>query len=238
MSEHDENATAEVEDSVDENNQTRDAAEAADEASTNEAADESGAAFDDRETLVAHVAAEDEALAQRVEEWLEEFEAATDERIDRLEEQLKRAQADFQNYKKRAKKRQNQLEDRATEDLVTQLLDVRDNLLRALDTEDGDVEALREGVELTLREFDHVLEGEQVAEIAPDPGSEVDPQRHEVLMRVESGQPEGTVADVYQPGYEMAGEVRQGAQVTVSDGGSESGETSGANSGFEFDDAE
>jgi molecular chaperone GrpE len=150
---------------------------------------------------------------------IEELEAELDEReerIDELESRLKRTQADFQNYKKRAKKRQEQLENRATEDLVTRLLDVRDNLVRALD-QDEDA-AIRDGVDATLREFDRVLDDEAVSEVAPEPGSEVDPQRHEVMLRVESEQPEDSVAEVYTPGYEMAGKVLRPAQVTVSDG--------------------
>ncbi|MCL7416426.1 MAG: nucleotide exchange factor GrpE [Halalkalicoccus sp.] len=152
---------------------------------------------------------------------IEELEADLDEReerIDELESRLKRTQADFQNYKKRAKKRQEQLEDRATEDLVTRLLDVRDNLSRAVEEESGDADSLREGVEMTLSEFDRVLEGEDVSRVSPEPGAEVDPQRHEVMMRVESDQPEDSVAEVYTPGYEMAGKVLRPAQVTVSDG--------------------
>jgi molecular chaperone GrpE len=41
------------------------------------------------------------------------------------------------------------------------------------------------------------------------------------MMRVASDQPEGTVADVYQPGYEMAEKVIREAQVTVSTGDEE-----------------
>ena len=54
--------------------------------------------------------------------------------------------------------------------------------------------------------------------IAPDPGDEVDPQRHEVLMRVASDQPADAVAEVHRPGYEMGGKVIRTAQVLVSDG--------------------
>ena len=53
--------------------------------------------------------------------------------------------------------------------------------------------------------------------IDPEPGQAVDPERHEVMMRVESEQPEGTIADVYKQGYEMAEKVIEAAQVTVSD---------------------
>lgn len=141
-----------------------------------------------------------------------------EDRIDELESRLKRTQADFQNYKKRAKKRQEQMEKHATEELVERLLDVRDNLKRAIEEESDDVEALREGVKMTLSEFDRVLDAEDVREIEPDPGSEADPQRHEVMLRVESDQPKGTIDEVYTPGYEMGEKVLRPAQVTVSDG--------------------
>ncbi len=148
------------------------------------------------------------------DEQLEEYQ----EQVKDLKSRLKRKQADFQNYKKRAKKRQDQIKDRATEDLVTRLVDVRDNLKRALEDESSDVESLREGLEMTMREFDRVLEDENVSEIDPEPGTETDPQRHEVMMNVDSDQPEGTIADVYTPGYEMGDKVIQNAQVTVSNG--------------------
>lgn len=176
----------------------------------------------------------DEELAELVEAHVGQLEAerndlqeqleTMEEHLDERTSQLKRAQADFQNYKKRAKKRQQQLRERATEDLVTRLLDVRDNLKRALSAEANDAESLREGIEMTLREFDHVLEGENVSEIDPEPGTDVDPQRHEVMMRVEDEQPEDTVAAVYRPGYEMGGKVIQAAQVTVSDGSGNGGD--------------
>ena len=153
----------------------------------------------------------------RVEELEAELDAR-EARIDELESRLRRAQADFQNYKKRQKKRQEQRAASATEDLVERLLDVRDNLKRALEAEYDDVGALREGVQMTLSEFDRVLDAENVAEIEPDPGTGVDPQRHEVLVRVESELPEGTIAEVYQPGYELGEKVLRAAQVTVSDG--------------------
>ncbi|SDQ91459.1 nucleotide exchange factor GrpE [Natronobacterium texcoconense] len=159
--------------------------------------------------LEAHRQAVDERDAQ-----LEEYE----EEIEDLKSRLKRKQADFQNYKKRAKKRQEQIKDRATEDLVERLVDVRDNLKRALEEESGDADSLRDGVEMTLREFDRILEDENVTEIDPEPGEEIDPQRHEVMMNVDSDQPEGTIADVYTAGYEMGDKVIQNAQVTVSNG--------------------
>jgi molecular chaperone GrpE len=144
-------------------------------------------------------------------------EAPTDaERIAELETQLARKQADFENFKKRLNRRRAEERERATEDLVTRLLGVRDDLARALDQE-GDAD-IRGGVDSTLTEFDRVLEDEGVDEIVPDPGTEVDPSRHEVMLRVDSDEPEDRIAEVFRLGYEMGGKVLRPAQVTVSDG--------------------
>jgi molecular chaperone GrpE len=138
------------------------------------------------------------------------------ERADELESRLRRKQADFQNYKKRQKERIAEERERATEDLVERLLDVRDNLARALDTdEDADI---RGGIESTLAQFDRELDRENVERIEPAPGDAIDPVRHEVLATVPSGESEDSIADVHRPGYEMAGKVLRPAQVTVSDG--------------------
>jgi len=160
-----------------------------------------------------------EARAESLEGNLDDAESE----VADLTERLQAKQAEFKNYKQRAKRKQDDIRERATEDLVERLLDVRDNLGRALD-QDGDGEGIREGVELTRKEFDRVLEGEGVSEIRPEVGDDVDATRHEVMMRVDSDRPEGAVEDVYRPGYEMGGKVLRTAQVTVSDGSGENGD--------------
>jgi len=152
-------------------------------------------------------------LVERVET-LETEVAEKDEEIEELTEKLSRARADFKNYKKRTKKQQEEMKARATEDLVGELIDVRDNLVRALD-QDDDAD-IRPGVESTLESFDRALEDENVAFISPAAGEDVDPERHEVMQRVDSDQPDGTIADVYQQGYEMGGKILRPARVTVS----------------------
>lgn len=162
-----------------------------------------------------------EELAGEVSDLHERAAAAEDraaehaDEIEDLESKLKRTQADFQNYKKRAEERRVEREERATEDLVSRLLDVRDNLSRALTQEEGT--DIRSGIESTLEEFDRVLAEENVSPIDPEPGSVVDPQRHEVMLQVDSDQPTDTVAEVYRPGYEMGEKVLRPAQITVSE---------------------
>ena len=160
------------------------------------------------------IARELSALRTRTDSLESQVEQQDDD-IEELESKLKRKQAEFQNYKKRMDKRREQEQQRATEDLVTRLLDVRDNLERALEQdEDTDI---RGGVESTLRQLDDVLDVENVEVIDPEPGGDVDPTQHQVLARVDSDQPGGAIADVHRPGYEMADKVLREAQVTVSE---------------------
>ncbi len=195
-------------------------------AETSEAdVDEEFAGDDSDESLVERVAESDPesvahelaALRTRVEGLEDQLEAREAE-LDDVTEKLKHKQADFQNYKKRMEKRREQEKRRATEDLVERLVDVRDNLVRALEQEAADTDDIRSGIETTLSQFDRILTEENVDVVDPEPGEEVDPHTHEVLMRVDSDQPEGTVDDVHRPGYVMAEKVIQTAQVTVSDG--------------------
>ncbi|SEH59801.1 molecular chaperone GrpE [Halopenitus malekzadehii] len=158
-----------------------------------------------------------EAVAD-LEARVEELEAETDEQaaeIKDLTDRLKRKQADFQNYKQRAKRKQESIKERAAEDLIERILPVRDNLQRALEQEEG--ADIRPGVESTLEEFDRVLADEDVEPIEPEPGTDVDPTRHQVMLRVDSDQPAGTIAEVFQPGYELGESVIREAQVTVSE---------------------
>jgi molecular chaperone GrpE len=169
------------------------------------------------------------AAEERIED-LEDRLAQRDEEIEDLEARLKRKQADFQNYKKRAEKKRERIQARATEDLVERLLGVRDDLKRGIEEDHPDVESLRGGVEMVLRNFDRVLEDENVSELAPEPGEAVDPERHEVMMRVDSDQPEDTVAEVFSPGYEMGEKVIRPAKVTVSTGPAEEDDDAGSES--------
>jgi len=159
------------------------------------------------------IARELAALRSQTETLESEVEELESEAAE-LEDKLKRKQAEFQNYKKRMDKRREEEKQRATEDLVSRILDVRDNLERALEQdEDTDI---RGGVESTLRQLDDVLEAENVDVIDPEPGEDVDPSVHQVLANVESDEEPGAIADVHRPGYEMAEKVLREAQVTVS----------------------
>ena len=195
------------------------------EATGEESSGGSADAGDDSEALAAAVAEHDEALAREVAaleaELAETREALRerDEEVEELTSKLARVKADFSNYKERAKRKQDEIRERASEALVERIAPVRNDLLRALDQDEGS--DLRPGVESTLEKFDDVLAEEGVAAIDPEPGEEVDPARHQVMLRVDSDRPEGAIHEVYEPGYEMGDRVLSEAKVTVSTGGEE-----------------
>lgn len=177
-----------------------DAADAT-EASAEAAAGDEGADDEGEEVPDDRVAALEEELAER------------DERIEELEGRLKRVQADFENYKKRAERKREEFAQYATVDLISELLGVRDDLERAIDT-DGEV---REGVELVVEELDTILEDEGVERVATE--GTTDPEEHEVMMQVDSDEhEEGAIVDVYEPGYRMGDRVIRPARVTVASG--------------------
>jgi len=193
------------------------------EGASGESADAGGDAGEvraDREALAAAVAEHDEALAREVAALEADLDETRDElleaegEVEELTSKLARVKADFSNYKQRAKRKQDEIRERASEALVERITPVRNDLLRALDQEEGS--DLRPGVESTVEKFDEVLADEGVEPIEPDPGEEVDPARHQVMLRVESDRPEGTVHEVYEPGYEMGDRVVSEAKVTVS----------------------
>ena len=177
----------------------------------------------DGDSLADAVAEHDESLAEEVAALEDELAETSDElleaqaEVDELTSKLARVRADFSNYKQRAKRKQEEIRERASEALVERIAPVRNDLLRALDQDEGS--DLRPGVESTLEKFDEVLAEEGVEPIEPEPGDEVDPARHQVMLRVDSEEPEGTVHEVYEPGYEMGDRVVSEAKVTVSDGG-------------------
>lgn len=152
-------------------------------------------------------------LAQRVEE-LERRLAEAEEKRDEYLNDLKRLAADFENYRKRAVRDQENLVARAHERLVKELLPVLDDLERALQAAAEHEEAkLEEGVRLVHRELRDVLVREGLVEIATD--GRFDPHVHEALLQQPSEAEEGSVIEVLQKGYRLGDRVLRPARVVV-----------------------
>jgi molecular chaperone GrpE len=128
----------------------------------------------------------------------------------------KRAQADFENYRKRAAKEAVAAGQRAKSGLVRELLPVVDNLERALASAQEGEKHLAEGVRLVHSELIAVLERNGVEQFDPK-GESFDPSFHEALStRSEEGAGSGMVLDVIEKGYRSNGTVLRPARVVVS----------------------
>ena len=148
-----------------------------------------------------------------LEERIALLESERDEAVDHL----KRVAADFDNYRKRAARDQENLVARAHERLVKELLPVLDNLERALEAGEQHEEAkLAEGVALVARELRSALEREGLLEIETD--GKFDPHVHEALLTQPSEAEEGSVIEVLQKGYRLGDRVLRPARVVISQG--------------------
>jgi len=157
----------------------------------------------------------------------QELEALRRER-DELKDALLRRRADFENYRKRVEREQQTAARDAAADIFRRLVDTVDNLERALAAKGGE-DALRQGVELTLRDLQAVLDAQGV--VAVDPlGERFDPLRHQALLHQPvEGFAEGTVAEVFRKGYTFKDRLLRPALVKVSSG--EGGESDGGETG-------
>ncbi|HEV8460138.1 MAG TPA: nucleotide exchange factor GrpE [Gaiellaceae bacterium] len=152
----------------------------------------------------------DEPL-QETEELVDPLADALKERDEYLDA-LQRLKAEFDNYRKRVARDQQELAARAHERLVKELVPVLDDLERAI-AHEGDIE---EGVKLVHRALSDALAKEGLTEIETD--GKFDPHTQEALLAQPSEAEEGTVIQVLQKGYTLGDRVLRPARVIISSG--------------------
>ncbi len=133
-------------------------------------------------------------------------------------DKMLRAQAELDNYRKRARRELEDERKYAEIGLLGDLLPVLDNITRAIDhaQKKADPAALIEGVKLVGQQLETVLKRHHCEPIEAD-GKHFDPAFHAAVMQQSSAdQPPGTVLNVVQPGYHLYDRVVRPAQVIVS----------------------
>jgi molecular chaperone GrpE len=140
-----------------------------------------------------------------------ELDTVTRERDEYLDA-LQRLKAEFDNYRKRVARDQQELAARAHERLIREVVPVLDDLERAL-AHEGDID---EGVRLIHRQLSDALAKEGLAEVETD--GKFDPHTQEALLSQPSDEEEGTVIQVLQKGYKLGDRVLRPARVVVSQG--------------------
>ena len=154
-----------------------------------------------------------------------------DEEMERLrqtageaDKRVLMAQADAENFRKRMRRDYEDQLKYAAVPVITDVLQVRDNLLRAIDAA-GDmpeIAGLKEGVAMVVKQLDDALVKHGVQKI-PAEGELFDPNYHEAISQMPSDAPEGMIAHVATTGFQMHERVIRPSQVVVSTGQPEEG---------------
>ena len=138
--------------------------------------------------------------------------AAAELQRDEYLDALQRLKAEFDNYRKRVARDQQELAARAHERLVRELVPVLDDLERALAHEGN----LEDGIRLIHRQLDEALTKEGLVEV--ETTGMFDPHTQEALLAQPSDEAEGTVIEVLQKGYLLGDRVLRPARVVISQG--------------------
>ncbi len=126
-----------------------------------------------------------------------------------------RAKAETENMRRRAQEDIGRAGKFASEKFATELLAVKDSLEAALANENQGAEALKAGVELTLKQLAAAFEKSKLAEINPI-DEKFDPHRHQAISQVEADGEPNRVVSVLQKGYALHERVIRPALVVVS----------------------
>lgn len=141
---------------------------------------------------------------------------------DQADKRVLMAQAEAENFRKRMRR---DFEDQlkfAPLALAIDVLEVRDNLIRAMEaaSDSGDAAGLKEGVAMVAKQLDDMLAKHNIREI-PAEGELFDPNYHEAISQMPSDQAAGMIAHVAVTGFQMHDRVVRPSQVVVSTGPAE-----------------
>jgi len=168
---------------------------------------------------------ENNNIEQQTQEQAPEGQIDPSQRIAQLEEQLEHEKkeylflmADFENFRKRTLKEKADLIKNGAESAMRDLLPVVDDLERALDAinKGGDLDSLKEGVDLIYSKFVKYLESQHVTAIEST-GKDFDTDVHEAVTMFPAPDPsmKGKVIDTTIKGYMINDKVLRHAKVVV-----------------------
>jgi molecular chaperone GrpE len=160
-----------------------------------------------------------------------------------LKDKLLRTLADMENLRRRSEREIADARAYAVTNFARDMLNVADNVRRAIEsvpseareTAEGAFKGLLEGIDLTERDLLKTLERHGVKKLDPA-GQKFDPNLHQAMFEVpNSDVPSGTVVQVVQSGYVIGERVLRPALVGVAKGGPKPAANGGNGSGAEAD---
>ncbi|MBD3840795.1 MAG: nucleotide exchange factor GrpE [Campylobacterales bacterium] len=165
---------------------------------------------------------EEEKFASLDEEFKTKMQSLVDQaeaKAKEAEDKYLRTHADFENIKKRMEKEKYQAIDYASEKFAKDLLSTIDTMEMALQSANADVpaeeliEKLKEGIELTIKNFRSTFEKHDISEVETD---EFDPEVHNAVMKADSADHEsGQIVQVLQKGYKYKERLLRPAMVSI-----------------------
>lgn len=144
-----------------------------------------------------------------------------------MKDRVLRAAAEMENLRKRTQREVADTRAYAIADFARDMLTATDNLERALmampkqarETADASTKSLIEGIEMTEREMQRLMQKNGVKPILAE-GEKFNPHKHQAMFEVpDDSVPEGIVVQVVQAGFEIGDRVLRPAMVGVSKGG-------------------
>ncbi|MGH8855617.1 MAG: nucleotide exchange factor GrpE, partial [Telluria sp.] len=144
------------------------------------------------------------AVSPSAESELEAQLSATEAKLAEMHDAFMRAKADAENIRRRAQEDVSKAHKFAIESFAEAMVPVRDSLEMALKVEEQTAEAIREGVEMTLKQLSAAFEKNRLLEVMPQAGEKLDPNKHQAVAVVPSEQEANTVVTVLQKGYMIA----------------------------------
>tara|TARA_E500000178_G_scaffold168530_1_gene167872 strand:- start:5141 stop:5821 length:681 start_codon:yes stop_codon:yes gene_type:complete len=170
--------------------------------------------------------------AERLQQLEKELQTLRAEH-DALQSQYMRIAADFDNFRKRQSRDQDDLRQQLVCSTLSEILPVVDNFERArqqLNPEGEEAQALHRSYQGLYKQLVEVLKQQGVARMEVV-GQEFDPTLHEAVLREENTEhPEDVVIEELQRGYHLNGRVLRHAMVKVSMGPGPSGDAPAADS--------
>jgi len=162
----------------------------------------------------------DENPAQKIKALQESLDKKNSS-YDDLYERFLRIAADFDNYKKRMTKEKTDLVAYGNEELIKALLNVIDNLERALEHSgtEGSSESIIKGVDLVYKQFISCLEKFGLSRIDAEKGTKFDPNYHQAIEHMETDDiTPGLIVNELIKGYLLKERLLRPSMVAVSKG--------------------
>ena len=149
-------------------------------------------------------------------EKLQEEVRLKDEELLKQKDTFLREKAELENFKKRLTKEKEDFVQFANERLLKELVQIEDNLERAMEVPNATLESLKEGIDMIQKQFATFLKNQKVEAIEALE-KPFDPNLHEVLTQQESDEhEEGTVIQEYSKGYTLNGRILRSTKVVIS----------------------